>query len=295
MVDIDKIKSGKTTEELLEFGIINIDKPCGPTSFQISDFVRNLLDLRKSSHFGTLDPKVTGVLPIALNRGCKLTGYFIGEDKKYVGIMRVHGNYEIKEIQEIIDSKFIGIIKQLPPVKSSVKRQERKREIKSFKVLEKEEKNFLFEVKCQGGTYIRKLVHDLGEEIKVGAHMLELRRTMAGIFSENDRNYPSINLYDLEKSFEEYKKGNDELLRKIIIPGEIVSELYPIVQIKLDNITQILTGKPIFNSDLIGVPENFENEKLICIFARERFIGIYKVKKEGPVFAKPDFVFQPLR
>ena len=80
-IDIEKIKQNKTVSELLEFGIINIDKPSNPTSFDVSDFVRKKLGIRKTSHFGTLDPKVTGVLPIALNRACKLTGFFLGEDK----------------------------------------------------------------------------------------------------------------------------------------------------------------------------------------------------------------------
>jgi H/ACA ribonucleoprotein complex subunit 4 len=74
-MNLEKIKQEKSLKELLEFGILNIDKPSGPTSFDISDGVRKKLGLRKTSHFGTLDPKVTGVLPIALNRACKLTGF----------------------------------------------------------------------------------------------------------------------------------------------------------------------------------------------------------------------------
>ena len=73
--NIEKIKKGKTTEELLEFGIINIDKSSGPTSFNVSHYVKKKLNLRKTSHFGTLDPKVTGVLPVSLNRACKLMGF----------------------------------------------------------------------------------------------------------------------------------------------------------------------------------------------------------------------------
>ena len=83
-IDIEKIKQEKSIKELLEFGILNIDKPSGPTSFSVSDFVREKLKglgVRKTSHFGTLDPKVTGVLPIALNRACKLTGYFMKKKK----------------------------------------------------------------------------------------------------------------------------------------------------------------------------------------------------------------------
>ena len=61
----------KTISELLKFSIVNIDKPSGPTSFQTDEFIKRALGLKKTSHFGTLDPKVTGVLPVALNRACK--------------------------------------------------------------------------------------------------------------------------------------------------------------------------------------------------------------------------------
>ena len=96
-MNLNKIKSQKTTAELLEFSIINIDKSSGPTSFNISDFVRKKLQVRKTSHLGTLDPKVTGVLPIAINRACKLSGYFLGEDKEYIGIAQFHKEIEFKK------------------------------------------------------------------------------------------------------------------------------------------------------------------------------------------------------
>ena len=166
-MNLEEIKQNKSIKELLEFGIINIDKSSGPTSFDISDFVRKKLELRKTSHFGTLDPKVTGVLPIALNRACKLTGYFLGHDKEYVGIMRFHEEIDRKKVEKAIKEKFTGVITQLPPVKSRVKRAERQREIKSFEILEQEGKDFVFKTVVQGGTYIRKLLHDLGEELGI--------------------------------------------------------------------------------------------------------------------------------
>ncbi|MFQ5531957.1 MAG: RNA-guided pseudouridylation complex pseudouridine synthase subunit Cbf5, partial [Candidatus Nanoarchaeia archaeon] len=177
----------KQLKELLEFGIINIDKPSGPTSFNVSDQMRAALKelgVRKTSHFGTLDPKVTGVLPIALNRACKLTGFFIGHDKEYVGIMRMHEEISMEDIEKMIRKKFLGKIIQKPPVKSRVKRQAREREIKEFKLLEQDSnrKDILFKTTVQGGTYIRKLIDDLGKELNIGAHMLELRRIRAGIF-----------------------------------------------------------------------------------------------------------------
>jgi H/ACA ribonucleoprotein complex subunit 4 len=293
------IKPPKPLSELLEFSILNIDKPSGPTSFDISDFVRKKLEklkVRKTSHFGTLDPKVTGVLPIALNRACKLTGFFLGEDKEYVGIMRIHEEKTIEEIQEIINKKFLGKIKQTPPVKSRVKRQEREREIKRFEILERDEnkKDFLFIAEVQGGTYIRKLIDDLGTELGIGAHMLELRRIRAGIFLEDDKEYPSVNLYDFEKAVEEIEKGNEELLRKILIPAEeALKKLFPVIEIKNSSVKQSLTGKPIHYSDL-KKEKVIGNNEIIIIFNNNRFIGVYKVinDKKANIFAKAEFVFQ---
>jgi len=289
-MNISKLKEKKSTEELLEFGIVNIDKPSGPTSFDISDYIRKKLELRKTSHFGTLDPKVTGVLPIALNRACKLTGFFLGEDKEYVGVMRIHKDISLEEIEKAIEKEFIGKITQLPPVKSRVKRQERQREIKNFKILEKDGQNILFQVECEGGTYIRKLIHDLGSALKVRAHMLELRRTRAGIFEEEN----SVNLYDFEKIAESYKSGDEDPLRKIIIPGEIVSELYSVVQIKKEFADKILHGSPIYYEHLKNIKDK-ENEGKFCVFEEKKFIGVYKVTAEGKIFARPEFVLQPIR
>lgn len=273
----------KNIKELLEFGIINIDKSSGPTSFNVSDLVRKKLNLRKTSHFGTLDPKVTGVLPIALNRACKLTGYFIGHDKEYVGIMRLHKEMSMKKIQKVIDEKFTGKIKQIPPVKSRVKRQERIREVKKFKLIEQDGKDIVFETEVQGGTYIRKLIDDLGKELGIGAHMLELRRTRAGIFEENK----SINLYDFEKAL-----NDEEKLKKIITPAEIISTLYPIVKIN-KSIDKILHGSPIHHKDL-EKKQNIEKGKTIVVFYKDQFIGTYTVIDSTSIFAKPKFVMQPL-
>jgi len=293
-MNIQKIKQGKSIKELLEFGIINIDKSSGPTSFDISDFVKKSLQLRKTSHFGTLDPKVTGVLPVALNRACKLTGYFLGEDKEYVGIMRIHEDISLEKIKKAIKEKFLGKIIQLPPVKSRVKRQHRQREIKKFELLEKNGKDILFHTEVEGGTYIRKLIDDLGKELKIGAHMLELRRTRAGIFKENDKTYPSVNLYDFEKAVKNYRKGDEKPLREIIIPGEIISELHPVVKAKKESKEKLLTGKPILKTDLVKETK-IEKGKIVIVFSDEQFIEIAKIVNEKDVFAKPEFVLQAIK
>jgi len=288
-MNLQKLKQEKTTEELLEFGIINIDKSTGPTSFNVSQFVKRKLGIKKTSHLGTLDPKVTGVLPVTLNRACKISGYLMSHDKTYVGIMRFHEDISKIKIEEAIKKKFLGEITQLPPLKSRVKRAERQRTIHTFKILEKTGTDFLIETKVQGGTYIRKLIHDLGEELGIGAHMLELRRTQAGIFDEST----IVRLYDFEKAVDEYKAGNDKALREMITPAEIITEFYPIIQIKESEVKRLFTGQPLQKEDLVE-KEKFDKDQKIIAFHKNKFIGIYNVINEKEIFAKAEFIFQPI-
>ena len=286
-INLEKIKKEKSIKQFLEFGIIVFDKPDNCTSFDVSDFVRKKLKLNKTSHFGTLDPMVTGVLPIALGRAVKLTGFFLGEDKEYIGTMRIHEDVSLEDIRKIIKEKFMGTIIQLPPVRSSVKRQEREREIKKFELLEKKGKEVSFLVECQGGTYVRKLVHDLGEAIGIGAHMIGLKRVRAGIFTNKEM----ISKEEFEKAVEEFEKGDEKILRKIIIPAEIVSEVYPVVEVKKEFVDMILHGAPIYHKFLTK-KLNCENGKKFCLFDGEKFIGMFKVINEGDYFARSEFTFQ---
>lgn len=285
-INLEKIKENKTIPELLEFSIINIDKPTGPTSFSVSHFVKRTLNLRKTSHLGTLDPMVTGVLPVALNRACRLNDYLMHRDKTYVGIMRLHEDIDDKILNKEIKS-FIGKIMQLPPVRSRVKRALREREIKQFEILERDGKDVLFLSVVQAGTYIRKLIHDLGEKIG-GAHMLELRRTKAGIFDEKE----SVNLYDFESAVEEFKKGNEKPLRKILIPGEIVSQVLPVVFIRKDVVKKCFTGSPIFRSFITNpeIIEKLSKDEKIAVFSDEKFIGCYRFINSEDIVARAEFV-----
>lgn len=266
----------------IDFAILNIDKPSGPTSFTVSDYVRKLLTplgVIKTSHFGTLDPMVTGVLPIALNRACRLSGYFLKQDKEYVGIMRVHSDVTREKIEEIIKAKFLGKIMQKPPVKSRVKREFREREIKRFEILEQDGKDFVFIAEVQAGTYIRKLIDDLGQEIG-GAHMLELRRTRACIFPESE----SINLYELDKLVKEGR-----LNEKLIDASIAVKKILPEVQIRKENVDKLMHGKPVFKEDLARKYKHEAGES-VAIFLDKRFIETAKVVNEGNIFAKAEFV-----
>jgi H/ACA ribonucleoprotein complex subunit 4 len=282
----------------IEFSIVNIDKPSGPTSFQVAEMVGRMLGARKFSHFGTLDPKVTGVLPIALNRACKLTSWFMEKNKTYVGIMKLHKLISEEKLKKEM-KKFVGKIKQLPPVRSRVKRERRERQVYSWKLLEfdKKRKEVLFETEVEAGTYIRKLIHDLGLKIG-GAHMIELRRTKAGIFSEEDDNF--VNLYDLEKILPLQKvakdtelkltKEQEDKLKNILIPAEqAIKKILRVVKIKKNNLKQILTGKPIYEKDLAGEIKVKKGES-VAVFCGEKFVGVYRKVNEKGIVLKPEFV-----
>jgi len=176
-------------------GVVFIDKPYGINSHYTSELVKRLVNAEKAGHTGTLDPKVTGLLIVLINKATRLAEIF-NLDKTYIGIGKLHREVSLKELKKAKE-RFVGKIMQLPPRRSSVKREEREREIYDFKILEKQGKYFLFRVRCQAGTYIRKLIYDLGNLIG-GANMLELRRIAIGRFKEAS----AISLYDLEKQKE---------------------------------------------------------------------------------------------
>src|SRR6266540_3116487 len=137
---------------------------------------------------------VTGVLPIALEEATKIIQAFLLTGKEYVCVMTLHGDVDERTLRAGLE-EFVGDIYQKPPVRAAVKRETRKRRVYSISDIEVEGRQVLFRVSCQAGTYIRKLVFDLGEVLEVGAHMRELRRVRAGAFTEDH----SSTLYDVSK------------------------------------------------------------------------------------------------
>jgi len=178
----------RPVEELISCGVININKPAGPTSHIVADHVKQIFNMKKAGHSGTLDPGVTGVLPIALDRATRVTQVLLPAGKEYVALMHLHKPVDIKLLKKTL-KEFIGKIEQLPPIRSAVKRQLRKRSIYYLEILEVEEQEVLFRVGCQAGTYIRKLCHDIGKKLNTGAHMAQLIRTKAGPFTDKDMVY----------------------------------------------------------------------------------------------------------
>ena len=210
-----KKPSEQSIKELLNRGILIIDKPAGPTSHQAADYVKRILGLLKAGHTGTLDPGVTGVLPVAVQDATRITQALLTAGKEYVCLMHIHENVS-QEKFDLVIKEFTGKINQLPPKKSAVRRRWRERNIYYFEILERKEKDVLFKVGCQAGTYIRKLVHDMGEKLGCGAHMAELRRTKAGPFDESK----AVTLQNLADAYHYYQSGDDSYIKKIILPIE---------------------------------------------------------------------------
>jgi H/ACA ribonucleoprotein complex subunit 4 len=199
--------AGRTIEDLLSASFVIIDKPSGPTSHDVVDAMRRILRLRRVGHTGTLDPKVTGVLPIAIGRATRLAGMLLSAGKEYAAEMLVHSDAPEEKVREVIDG-LVGTIEQVPPVKSRVKRVPRKREIYEIEILSIEKRRVTFRVSCQGGTYIRKLIHDAGQTLGTGAHMSKLHRTRAGPFRESE----CFTLEDVETAFHAHESGDSEPL-----------------------------------------------------------------------------------
>jgi H/ACA ribonucleoprotein complex subunit 4 len=215
-------------QELLNSGVILLDKPSGPTSHQVAAWVKEILGLEKAGHGGTLDPKVTGLLPITLGRATNAVRTLLLGGKEYVGAMKMHADVPKKDIKDIF-KEFTGKIYQLPPVRSAVKRELRIREIYYLEPLEIEKRVVLFKVGCQAGTYIRTLCHDIGDALGSGAHMVELRRTKIASFSEDE----AVTLHDLKDALVFWKEdGKEEDLRKIILPYERLLEHIPKMVVK---------------------------------------------------------------
>ena len=201
---------------LLEYGLVPLDKPRGPTSHEVVAWVRRLLGVEKAGHSGTLDPPVSGVLPIGLGQATKALSLLLLFPKEYRGVMRLHSSVPKKQMEAVV-AEFTGEIFQRPPQRSSVSRQVRSRTIYELELTETQGNLLMFRCLCQSGTYIRKLVYDMGEVLGVGATMVELRRTIVGPIDESKG---LTTLHQLNDAVFKLKAGEDAPLRKAVRPIE---------------------------------------------------------------------------
>jgi len=252
----------RSVEEHIKKGFVCIDKPKGPSSHEVVVWVRNILGVKKTGHAGTLDPKVTGVLPVFIETATKLVKFLQESGKEYVCIMRLHGDVKEEEIRKVF-RMFTGKIYQKPPLKSAVKKQLRIREVYSMQILEIDGRDILFKVSTESGTYIRKICKDMGEILGVGAHMQELRRIRTGDFAEAD----SYTLQDLLDAYVFWKEeGEERYIREIIKPMELAVAKIPKIVIKDTAVDAICHGANLSIRGVAMVEKNVLKDSTVTIF-----------------------------
>ena len=289
--EFGKSPDERTIEELLKQGIVILNKPPGPTSHQSAEHAKKILGLTKAGHSGTLDPGVTGVLPIAMERATRVTHALLPAGKEYICLMHLHANHPEEKIREVCAS-FLGKIKQLPPVKSAIKRQWRYRKIYYLDILEISERKVLFVVGCQGGTYIRKLCHDIGEKLGGGAHMAQLIRTKAGPFQEKDM----TTLQDLADATHYYKEGNEEPLAKILKPIESAVAHLGKVWVHDATIASLKNGVSLKMPGIAKVESDIQPEESVAVLTLKGeliMVGIAQCKSKEFVENKTGVAVKP--
>lgn len=278
-------------------GILNIFKPKGISSHQTVKKVRDILNISKAGHAGTLDPSASGVLLVCIGQATKIVVFLVGMKKHYQGEMilgistdtqdsegkiiqkrEVGTDIDEKRIKDIFQ-KYEGTIDQMPPMFSAAhykgerlyrlarKGIEVKRKFKKIKIYQLnlinyyQEKNPIvkFEVICSKGTYIRTLCNDMGEELACGAHLSNLVRKKVGNFSTKD----SLNLEELMK---EKALGK----RYLISIDSALGELNRIT-LKSEVTKNILNGGIISSEQIVEIPKGLKTGK-------NKFVKIFDIK-----------------
>ncbi|MFH1055750.1 MAG: RNA-guided pseudouridylation complex pseudouridine synthase subunit Cbf5 [Candidatus Altiarchaeota archaeon] len=270
--------SQRPIEEHIRKGVVNIDKPAGPTSHQVSAWVKEMFRFKTVGHSGTLDPNVTGVLPVAMEEATKVLQALLVSGKEYVTLMKLHADTTNSQIKKTF-SYFHGELYQRPPLKCAVKRELRTRHIYSIKYLEREGDYVLFTVDCEAGTYIRKLCHDIGLVLGVGAHMQELRRVRAGPFKEDT----IVTLHDLRDAIETYREKKDETqLRKFIQPMESAVQHLPKIWVKDSAVSALCHGAHLAAPGVSKLTDNIHKKDYIALFTlKGELIGLARALEDS--------------
>ena len=253
----------RSLKQHLSLGAINLDKTSGPTSHEVAAWVKRILEVDKAGHSGTLDPKVTGILPVLLGDATRIMETLLLAGKEYICLMRLHKPVPKKQIMEVC-LEFMGPIFQKPPLKSSVVKELRIRTIYYLDVLEIEEQHVLMRVGCEAGTYIRKLCFDMGLALGCGANMEELRRTRAGPFREDGT---LINLHNLTDAVAAWKeKGDETALRRCIQPVEAALSHLPRLVIADNAVDAICHGAPLAAPGLLTLETDISKGDIVALF-----------------------------
>ena len=307
------------------FGFVVIDKPAGLTSHDCVNRLRKIFGIKKIGHGGTLDPAVTGVLPIAIGNATRLIAYLKGS-KSYKGIIQLGSSTNTDDMQgEVIKSEnwplisknnlnnlldnFRGEILQRPPIFSSVhyegeRAYKKARRGEKFNLEPKKitinqlnliswaqnEGELVIEVDCSTGTYIRSLARDIGDRVGCGAYLKKLRRTKAYSFNEN-------NLVLLPEKLEFYPEN---IKPKILKPNNFLKHLSSFKLCANEELLSWRSGREIYlknNFERLKFPneneDSISDNKNILVFDNENEIaGIALLGSNLTI--KPKIVFNAI-
>jgi len=252
--------------------VVLLDKPKGITSRQACEIVKERLKAKKAGHSGTLDPNATGLLLIALDEAVKAMPLFERMDKTYEGIMHLHKDVEDAELENEA-KKFVGKIIQKPPLRSRVKRVERERHVYFFDIVERNGRDVKFAAKVEAGTYIRKLVDDIGKNIG-GAHLKSLRRIKIGSFDVKDAS-----------------KIEDLSMEKAIRLEDALKEAKKVF-VKEDYTQKVLNGCFVSKEWVEKIEGDIEKGDKVGLFVKGRVVGLGIVLLQKGRFIKTDRIIK---
>lgn len=260
--------SERPIEEYIQKGVVIINKPSGPTSHETAAYVKKILNVRTAGHSGSLDPVVTGVQPVMIDKATRAVGAIRLSGKEYICLLKLHRPVPKQLIQKTL-YEFTGVVYQMPPVTSAVKRKLRKRKIYYIEPLEMAGTDVLIRVGCEAGTYIRKLCHDIGMALGTGAHMQELIRSKAGPFDETYM----VSLQQLADAYYYLKEENDERqIRRIVLPMETAFSHLPKIIVKDSAVGALANGASLARPGIISLSSNIEKGEPVAVFSQKKEI-----------------------
>ena len=253
----------RSLESLLDAGVILVDKPRGPTSHQLTAWAREMLEIQRLGHGGTLDPFATGLLTMLCGKATRLTEMVLTGDKKYVALLRFGRVVDSAELGDLLSS-LNGEIYNVPPLESAVKIRVRTRIIHEMKILDQDADSNLvvLTITCNAGTYIRTLARDIGLLLDTTCELTELHRNQTGAFGQSN----ACTMQQLTDAVFLWKEHDDDrALRRLIAPVESILGDFPRIVVKDGAAAAISHGAALARPGVVSIDEGIERGDLVVL------------------------------
>ena len=251
----------KTIEQRLESGFFLLDKGAGPTSHQVAAWVRDMLQLPRLGHGGTLDPFATGVLPLMAGKAMRLTKQILEHNKTYIAVFRFKHDVEQEALENVL-KQLSGRIYNVPPEISAVRVQVRTRKIHDFSILDQSPKHVVARIGCEAGTYIRTMARDMGLLLDQPVELKELRREDSGRFNLDH----CVELHEIADAGWLWKEcNNGEALMRMLHPTEKLLTDLPRIVVKDSAVAALAHGAPLLRPGLVSIPDNLTSGQNVLV------------------------------